>query len=54
MHYHYEFVSLEDLLKTSDFVSLHVPYDKKAGSLIGKKEFELMKDGVYINKLCKR
>lgn len=44
----YEFLSLEDVLKTSDFVSLHVPYDKKAGSLIGKKELELMKSTAYL------
>ena len=44
----YEFLSLEDLLKKSDFISLHVPYDKEKGSLISTKEFELMKDGVYI------
>lgn len=44
----YEFLSLEDVLKTSDFVSLHVPYDKKAGSLIGKKELELMKNTAYL------
>ena len=44
----YNFLELEELLKTSDFISLHVPYDKKQGSLIGKKEFELMKDGVFL------
>lgn len=44
----YDFLQLEDLLKTSDFISLHVPYDKKQGSLIGKKEFALMKDGVFL------
>lgn len=44
----YDFLELEELLKKSDFLSLHVPYDKNKGSLIGKKEFELMKDGVYI------
>ena len=44
----YDFLSLEDVLKTSDFVSLHVPYDKKAGSLIGKKELELMKNTAYL------
>jgi D-3-phosphoglycerate dehydrogenase len=44
----YDFLELEELLKKSDFLSLHVPYDKNRGSLIGKKEFELMKDGVYI------
>jgi len=44
----YDFVSLEEVLKVSDFISLHVPYDKVAGSLIGKKELELMKDTAYL------
>lgn len=44
----YNFVDLQKLLKTSDFISVHVPYDKKIGSLIGKDEFEIMKDGVYL------
>lgn len=44
----YKFESLEDLLSISDFISLHVPYDKKTGYLIGKREFELMKEGVYL------
>ncbi|MFW2490855.1 D-2-hydroxyacid dehydrogenase [Clostridium chromiireducens] len=44
----YDFVSLEEVLKTSDFISLHVPYDKSAGSLIGKKELELMKNTAYL------
>ncbi len=44
----YKFESLEDLLRTSDFISLHVPYDKKTVYLIGKREFELMKEGVYL------
>ena len=44
----YEFLSLEDVLKTSDFVSLHVPYDKNAGSLIGKKELSLMKKTAFL------
>ncbi|OOM76806.1 D-2-hydroxyacid dehydrogenase [Clostridium sp. BL-8] len=44
----YDFVSLEEVLKTSDFISLHVPYDKNAGSLIGKKELQLMKNTAYL------
>lgn len=44
----YEFKELDDLLKVSDFISLHVPYDKNAGSLIGKKEFALMKNTAYL------
>ena len=43
-----DFLELEEVLKTSDFLSLHVPYDKAVGSLIGKKELDMMKDGVYI------
>lgn len=44
----YDFLSLEELLKTSDFISLHVPYDKNAGALIGKKELEMMKNTAYL------
>lgn len=44
----YDFLSFEDLLKISDFISIHVPYDKNKGPLIGKAEFKLMKDGIYI------
>ncbi|MBM6860746.1 D-2-hydroxyacid dehydrogenase, partial [Clostridium saudiense] len=44
----YKFESLEELLRTSDFISLHVPYDKQIGSIIGKSQFEMMKDGVYL------
>jgi len=38
--------TLNNLLRTSDFISLHVPSQKSY--VIGKKEFELMKDGVGI------
>lgn len=44
----YEFISLEELLTKSDFISIHVPYDKEKGSLIGDAEFVKMKDGVYL------
>lgn len=44
----YDFLSFEDLLKISDFISIHVPYDKNKGPLIRKAEFKLMKDGIYI------
>lgn len=37
-------ISLEELLKQSDFITLHVP----GGSIITRKEFELMKTGVSI------
>lgn len=44
----YEFMEMDDLLKVSDFISLHVPFDKNAGSIIGKREFGLMKKTAYL------
>jgi D-3-phosphoglycerate dehydrogenase len=38
----------EKLLAESDFISLHIPADKKGGPAIGKKELEIMKRGVFI------
>lgn len=44
----YEFMDLDNLLKVSDYVSLHVPYDKEKGSLIKAREISIMKDGAII------
>ncbi len=44
----YEFLDLNNLLEVSDFISLHVPYDKTTGTLIGKEELAIMKDGSYL------
>jgi D-3-phosphoglycerate dehydrogenase len=44
----FEFVSLEELLKRSDFISLHIPYDKEVGATIKAEQFAMMKDGSYI------
>jgi D-3-phosphoglycerate dehydrogenase len=44
----YEFVELSDLLKKADFVSLHIPYDKNKGAVIGKEQIDIMKDGAYL------
>ena len=40
-------VTLEELLRESDFVSLHIPPDP-AGPVIGAKEIALMKDGAFL------
>lgn len=40
--------SLEKLLKTSDFVSLHVPALESTENIISKKELSLMKKGSYL------
>lgn len=44
----YTLVSKEELLKQSDFISLHIPFVKEAGATIGEAEFGMMKDGVYL------
>lgn len=41
-------VELEELLKTSDYITVHVPLNDKTKDLISEKEFALMKDGVKI------
>jgi len=41
-------VSKEELLKNSDFISLHIPFDKSSGPTIGEKEFEIIKQGSFI------
>jgi D-3-phosphoglycerate dehydrogenase len=44
----YKWMELEDLIKVSDIISIHIPATKDTFHLIGKKEFELMKDEVRI------
>lgn len=44
----FEYLTMEELLKASDFISLHIPFDKVAGATIGAQEFAMMKDGVYL------
>jgi D-3-phosphoglycerate dehydrogenase len=42
--------TIEELLKTCDFISLHVPETAETKNMIGKREFDLMKKGaVFIN-----
>ncbi len=40
-------VPLDELLRESDFITLHIPPDP-AGPVIGKDEIGMMKDGAYI------
>jgi len=44
----YTFVDKETLLKTADFISLHVPKFADEPPVLGKQEFNIMKDGVYV------
>lgn len=44
----YKFRTKEELIKESDFISLHIPYSKEIGAVLGEKEFDMMKDGSYV------
>ncbi len=41
-------VSKEELLKNSDFITLHIPFDKETGPTLGEKEFEIIKEDSFI------
>ncbi len=41
-------VSMEELLQTSDYITIHVPKNKKTIGLINKDAFDQMKDGVMV------
>ena len=43
-----DYVSLEDLYKHSNIITLHIPYIPEFYHMIGKEEFDLMTDGVYL------
>ena len=43
-----EFVLLEDLLRRSDVVTIHIPYTLEIHHMIGEKEFLIIKKGAYI------
>ncbi len=45
-----EKVELEELMKTSDFISIHIPKNEKTKNLISKEQLSLMKkDSIIIN-----
>lgn len=39
---------MDIILKESDFITVHTPFLTEYGALLGKKEFEKMKDGVIV------
>ncbi len=43
-----EITTREKLLRNSDFITLHLPFNKEQGPVLGAKEFEMMKKGVVI------
>ncbi|MBU4002434.1 MAG: phosphoglycerate dehydrogenase, partial [Proteobacteria bacterium] len=44
----YESVTLEDLYKKADYITVHVPKLKDTAGLLDKKAFDQMKDGVMV------
>ncbi|NLC65648.1 MAG: 3-phosphoglycerate dehydrogenase [Clostridium sp.] len=44
----FRYCDLEELFKTSDFISLHIPHKRCDKAIIAKDEIEKMKDGVYL------
>jgi D-lactate dehydrogenase len=44
----YEYVSLEELLKNSDVISLHAPYNKYTHHMINKDNIRLIKPGAVL------
>jgi D-3-phosphoglycerate dehydrogenase len=41
-------VEKEELFRVSDYITLHIPYEKAKGATIAKADFEKMKDGVIL------
>lgn len=46
--HNFSYVSVEELLKTSDIVSLHLPYNNETHHTIGKSSIAHMKKGSYL------
>ncbi len=40
--------NIEDIYKQCDFITVHVPLDATTEGMVGRKEIEMMKDGVYL------
>ena len=43
-----EYLSLDDLIRKSDFVSLHLPYSREVHHLIDNRRLNMMKAGAYL------
>jgi D-3-phosphoglycerate dehydrogenase len=48
MNFMVEITTKEKVIANADFLTLHLPLDKKNGATIGKKEFDIMKKGVVV------
>ena len=45
---YYKRVQLEELLRTSDVVSIHAPLNEKTEDLIGYEQIKMMQEGAYL------
>jgi D-3-phosphoglycerate dehydrogenase len=43
-----EYATVEEIIKNSDFISLHTPLSDETKNMIGSKEIEMMKPGAFI------
>ena len=43
-----QYLTLDELIRTSDIITLHLPYNSELYHMIGRDEISKMKDGVYI------
>ena len=50
---HAKFVELDELLETSDIVSLHVPLERTTHHMISDREFALMKNSAILVNTCR-
>jgi D-lactate dehydrogenase len=48
-----EYVELNDLLKKSDIITIHCPYNKSTHHLINAKNIKLIKKDALYNKYCR-
>lgn len=46
--YNLEYKDFDEILKTSDFITIHIPLTENNRHLIGKNEFDMMKEGSVI------
>ncbi len=44
----FTFVTLDELLAKSDFISIHIPFNKEIGAILKEEQFDKMKDGAYL------
>jgi phosphoglycerate dehydrogenase-like enzyme len=51
--FHAEFRSLDDLLKVSDYICLAVPMTNETDRMIGRKQFEMMKESAFLVNICR-